>query len=377
MSNYKKTYIIAEAGVNHDGDIKKAYSLVDIAARSGADAAKFQLFIPDLLVTHRAPTATYQANNLGDTQISQLSMLERLALNQEQMLDLAHYCTSKNIDFLCTPFEHTSLKFLSTQTSMRYIKLASGEVTNGPLLLAAARTGLPVILSTGMSTIEEIGTALAVLYYGYTHHEGYPSSLSSFSKSMLPVLNDKVTLLQCVSQYPAPIENTNLLAIQTLRDVFGLPIGFSDHSPGISMATAAAALGACVIEKHFTYDCNAIGPDHAASLTEEELKAMVTAIREVERGRGDGQKTCQAVERNTLSIARRSVVAARPIAAGEIFSETNLICKRPATGEMPPNQLWNLLGKPAKSDYAADDFIRSNELEQCYPCQEKMISDIR
>ncbi|MDX1975785.1 MAG: N-acetylneuraminate synthase [Rickettsiales bacterium] len=356
-------YIIAEAGVNHDGDLQKAHLLVDIAADAGADAVKFQLFVPELLVTGQAPTATYQSKNLKDDAISQQAMLQKLTLPAEAMIELATYCQSKKIDFLCTPFEHQSLKILTERTKMRYLKLASGEVTNGPLLLASARTGLPIILSTGMSNLDEIGIALSILHFGYSHKAGSPQPLSQPTADMLAALKDKVTLLHCVSQYPAPIHLTNLKAMETIAKRFGLPIGLSDHTVGITMSVAAAARGASVIEKHFSYDVKATGPDHSASLSAGELKAMAAAIREVESGLGNGEKHCQAEERNTLSIARRSVVAAYPIEKGEKFSEQNLICKRPATGPVSPNQYWQLLGKPAKSGYAADDFIQADELK--------------
>lgn len=358
-----RTYIIAEAGVNHNGDEKKAFELVDIAVAAGANAVKFQLFSPDEVVTKTAATAQYQAENLNDKNISQHQMLENLKLPDGALLRISEYCKKANIDFLCTPYDHKSLEYLVKNTAMPYLKLSSGEVTNGHFLLTAARTGMPIILSTGMSNIYEIGEALSVLYYGYNYSIGYPKNLYSITPLMLTYLRSKVTLMHCVSHYPASIAGTNLKAIDTLRDIFGLRVGLSDHSLGVNMPIAAAARGACAIEKHFTYDVKASGPDHAASLSPNALKEMVECIREVEQGIGNGEKICQPEEKNTQVAARRSVVAAKVIAKGELFSEENIICKRPSIGGVLPNHLWDLLGKEAQCDYAADDYIDIIELK--------------
>lgn len=355
------TYIIAEAGVNHNGDEKLAFALVDIAVAANADAVKFQLFSPDELVTKTAATAKYQASNLHDEKISQQEMLKKLTLPQGALERLESYCKKSGIDFLCTPFDNASLEYLMKNTQMKYLKLASGEVTNGPFLLAAARTGLPIILSTGMSDIAEISEALSILYYGYNSTAGYPADFS-LTPQMLAYLRKKVTLLHCVSQYPAPIKAMNLKAIDTMLDKFTLPVGLSDHSLGINMAIAAVARGCHMIEKHFTYDVEAAGPDHAASLSASALAEMVSGVREVEAGLGSAEKNCQPEEKNTREVVRRSVVAGAGIAKGEIFSEENLSCKRPATGGIAPNNLWNLLGRKAKRDYIADDFIEAAEL---------------
>ena len=331
-------YIIAEAGVNHDGSEERARQLIDIAADAGADAVKFQLFEPTALVTAGAAKADYQASNLKEGG-NQLEMLQKLALPPEAFVRLAAYCKEKGIDFLCTPFDAQSLDFLVKHTKMPYLKLASGEVTNGPLLKAAAGSGLSVILSTGMSELAEVEEAL-------TYLKGC-----------------EVTLLHCVSQYPAPAEATNLKAMDTLRESFGLPVGLSDHTIGTAVSIAAAARGAGVIEKHFTYDVNAHGPDHKASLSAAQLEEMVAAIRTVELALGDGKKICQPVEENTRAVARRSLVAGAAIRKGETFSEANLACKRPAGGPVAPNGLFALLGKRAKQDYAPDDFIQASELD--------------
>jgi N-acetylneuraminate synthase len=358
-----KTYIIAEAGVNHNGDEQKAFNLVDIAVAAGANAVKFQLFSPNNLVTKKAPTAQYQAKNLNDNNVSQYEMLAKLTLPDGALLRIAEHCKKLKIDFLCTPFDHNSLEYLLKNTSMPYLKLSSGEVTNGHFLLTAARTGMPIILSTGMSNIYEIGEALSVLYYGYNYQIGYPKNLYSITPLMLTYLRSKVMLLHCVSQYPASIIGTNLKAIDTLSDIFGLRVGLSDHSSGINMALAAVARGSCMIEKHFTFDVKASGPDHAASLSPDGLKEMVSCIREVEQGIGNGDKICQSEEKDTQIIARRSVVAAATITRGTIFSEENLTCKRPSLGDVSPNNLWNLLGREAQRDYAVDDFIDIIELQ--------------
>ena len=359
-------YIIAEAGVNHNGSEAKAFELVDIAVEAGADAVKFQLFKPEALVTATAVTAEYQALNLNDTQISQRQMLEKLTLPEGALIRLAQHCAKRNIDFLCTPFDHESLAYLVTHTTMSHVKLASGEVTNGPLLLASARTNLPVILSTGMSSLEEVGIALSVLHFGYNNATGYPAALLPPTPVQLQQLQGKVTLLHCVSQYPAPREATNLRAMDSMRDAFSLPTGLSDHSEGIDVSLMAIARGAVMIEKHFTYDKNAAGPDHKASLLPSELNALIAAIGQPiaddETVLGSPAKRCQSVEEGTRAIARKSVVASAAIAKGEPFSEANLTCKRPASG-LSPNNLWELLGKRALCDYAADDFIAQTELD--------------
>lgn len=363
----QRVYIIAEAGVNHNGSEDKARTLVDIAADSGADAVKFQLFDPQALVTKNAPTAEYQAKNLNDSTISQEQMLQQLTLPKEAYVRLQRYCATKKIDFLCTPFDHGSLDFLVNNTPMPYLKLPSGEVTNGPLLLAAARTGLPIILSTGMAKLEEINIALSILHFGYTQKTGYPLPCPAFA-NMLEDLHGNVTLLHCVSQYPAPKEASNLRVMNLMQQAFGLLVGLSDHTQGFEVALAAVSLGAVMIEKHFTYDTKAPGPDHAASLMPDELKAMVAAIRSgapfaaAPEWLGDGIKRCQPAEESTRVIARKSLVAARPISKGEVFSEQNLTAKRPGNGPLAPNALWSLLGKAAKTDYAPDAFINATEL---------------
>lgn len=364
MKNQQKTtYIIAEAGVNHNGDEALAHELVRIAARSGADAVKFQMFLPESLTTKTAGTAGYQAQNLNDNEISQQNMLKKLCLPNEAFVRIMESCTQHNIDFMCTPFDHASLEYLVANTTMPYLKLSSGDITNLPFLLAVARTKLPIILSTGMATLDEIAEALCIIHFGYNNSQGFPAEQILLNDEMLAYLQDKITLLHCVSQYPAPIESVNLRAMETIFENFGLAVGLSDHTLGITIPIAAVACGATMIEKHFTYDVTAIGPDHIASLSPQGLNDMVSAIRDVEKALGDGDKICQPQEQNTKALARRSVVAAKQIKAGEIFSEENLTCKRPATGDILPNKLWSLFGKTAKQAYSPDDFIAKTELE--------------
>lgn len=362
MSDASHVYVIAEAGVNHDGSEKKAFELIDVAADSGADAVKFQLFRPELLVTGLASQAEYQKRNIKGSPKSERQMLEMLALSPDIMSHLAQHCALRKIDFLCTAFDVESLDYLVANTSMAFIKIASGDLNNGPFLLAAARTGLPIILSTGMSDMDEIATALCILHCGYTRSSGIPSKLSHPTPLMLKFLREKVVLMHSVSHYPAPVHSIHLRAMDTLAETFGLPVGFSDHSLGITLPLAAAARGAMAIEKHFTYDVKAKGPDHAASLSPDALKSMVKALRDVASALGGYEKACQIEETESRITTRRSVVAALAIAQGEEFSELNLACKRPATG-LAPNDLWELLGKTAKRDYAADEMIDPNELE--------------
>ncbi len=356
----RRTYIIAEAGVNHNGSLDHAMRLIDLAVDCGADAVKFQLFVPELLVTASAKTAEYQANNLADHRVSQREMLRSLTLPEGAMATLSRACQQRGIDFLCTPFDLQSLRELLATTTMRYLKLASGEVTHAPLLLAAAQSGLPVILSTGMSSLDEINTALSILHHGIKRASGYPDPSATLRPDTLSALAEHVVLLHCVSQYPAPHPSLNLRAIETLSKAYGLPVGYSDHSMGIMAPVAAVAMGACMIEKHLTYDTSAHGPDHKASLDAATFRQMVEAIRNTEMALGDGTKQCQPQEEDTRQIARRSIVAAAPIRRGELFSADNLVCKRPAGG-ISPNDYWSLLGKASQHDYEADTPLTPDE----------------
>jgi len=358
--------VIAEAGVNHDGDIDRALALVDAAAEAGADVVKFQTFRPAALASRHAPRAGYQiCNDRARQDDSQLAMLQRLALGDDDHFRLHEHCRARGIEFLSSPFDADSARFLIGDMALPRLKLGSGELTNAPLLLQIARSGRPLILSTGMATPEEIRQALGVLAFGYLNEETPPSEpafAAAFARmDGYQVLAWNVTLLHCTSEYPAPFVDVNLRAMDYLRDTFGLPVGFSDHTPGIHMPIAAAARSARVIEKHFTLDRSLPGPDHRASLEPDELQAMVEGIRQVEQALGDGEKRVADSERKNRAIARKSLMAAKPIHAGEVFSGDNLTAKRPGDG-LAPVHYWALLGRPAQHDYAADEAIGKEEL---------------
>jgi len=357
----KPAYIIAEAGVNHNGSLERAIALVDAAAEAGADAVKFQTFRADKLVSRAAPKAGYQIANTG-TDESQHEMIRKLELDEAAHRRLMQHCRSRGIAFLSTPFDLESLAMLVSRFDLSRIKLASGEITNAPLLLVAARSGKPVILSTGMSDLGDVEDALAVLAFGYTCGDAAPS-LAAFAAAYCSdagqsALPDKVTLLHCTTEYPAPLAEVNLRAMETLRQAFGLPVGYSDHTAGIAIAIAAAALGATVIEKHFTLDRNLPGPDHQASLEPEELQQMVRSIRDVEAALGSPVKQPAPAELGNRTVARKSLVAARPVGKGERFSADSLTVKRPGGG-ISPMRYWEWLGKTAERDYQADDQVGS------------------
>lgn len=347
------TFIIAEAGVNHNGRRDLALELVDVAATSGADAVKFQTFAPELLVAGGTEKAEYQKRNTGVCE-DQLSMLRRLALSHNDFRAIKTHAERRGIGILSTPFDLESLTFLVESLDLPQIKLASGTVTHGPLLLAAARTGRPIILSTGMSDLDEIDVALGVLAYGYGG--GTTPCREAFIAADRAILKGKVTLLHCTSDYPARFEDVHLRAMQTLADRFELPIGYSDHTTGIGVAIAAVARGASMVEKHFTLDRTLPGPDHGASLEPGELTAMVLAIREVEIALGAAEKRPRTSEAAVARVVRSSLVALCPIAVGERFTERNLGVKRPGTG-ITPIEYWDWLGRAAARAFAADEII--------------------
>jgi len=356
----QKTFIIAEAGVNHNGSLELAKQLVDVAVQAGADAVKFQTFRAEKVVSSSAPKAAYQCRTTEENE-SQLEMLRKLELSEDQHSELITYCQQKGIQFLSTPFDEISVDLLVRKFDLPLIKIPSGEITNGPFLLFIARTGKPVILSTGMSTLGEVETALGVLAFGYTQPHTKPS-LAAFQAAYASAegqqaLRQKVTLLHCTTEYPAPFEDVNLSAMDTLRAAFGLSVGYSDHTPGIAVPIAAVARGAVVIEKHFTLDRHLPGPDHRASLEPVELKQMVEAIRQVEQALGSGLKIPAASEKkkNTL-VVRRSLVAACPIKKGEQFTRENIAAKRPGDG-CSPMLFWDYIGKWAVKDYLPDEQI--------------------
>lgn len=344
-------FIIAEAGVNHNGDLAKALALVDVAAEAGADAVKFQTFSADRLVSVDAAKADYQKETTGAAE-SQYAMLKKLELTDDDHRKLAERCVERGIEFLSTPFDVESLAFLVGEMGVRLIKIPSGELTNGPLLFAAARTGLPLVVSTGMATMEEIGEALGVIACGLTGAEpGRGAFAAAFaSDAGKKALREKVTILHCTTEYPAPDDETNLAAIETLRDTFWLQAGFSDHTVGIDAAVAATARGAALIEKHFTLDKSLPGPDHAASLSPDELTAMVAACRRVAVMIGDGAKTPTRSESKNSPVARKSLVTTRAIKAGETFGANDLTPRRPGGG-VSPMRYWEWVGAKATRDY--------------------------
>ena len=332
MNDSKRTLIIAEAGVNHNGSLDNARRLIDAAKESGADIVKFQTAKLDSLVSKSAHMAEYQKKNMG-VERSQKDMLRDLILSFDQFRTLAAYCRDVGIRFLSTPFDIDSIYFLNDLQDIW--KVPSGEITNYPYLVEIGKTGKNIILSTGMSTLDEVGQALEVL-----RENGAGG----------------ITLLHCTTDYPTKFEDVNLNAMLTLKERFGLPVGYSDHTQGILVSVAAAAMGATVIEKHFTLDRTMPGPDHKASLEPDELKSMVRAIRDVETARGSFTKAPTEAEMKNRDVARKSIVAARPIRAGEVFGTDNLTTKRPGTGISP--MLWNsVVGKRALRDYEEDELI--------------------
>ncbi|EFC2598027.1 N-acetylneuraminate synthase [Escherichia coli] len=354
------TLIIAEAGVNHNGDEKLAFKLVDAAHKAGADIVKFQTFKAKNLVTAEAVQADYQVANTKK-QESQLEMLSRLELSWEAHHKLVSYCNKLGIEFLSTAFDSESLDFLVNELGVKRLKLPSGELTNAPLILEHARTGCDIIVSTGMATLAEIEAALGVIAFGYTAPEEAVPSIEAFQRAYSSevgqkALKEKVIVLHCTTEYPAPVEEINLRAMDTLRQAFGLPVGYSDHSEGIMIPVAAVARGAVVIEKHFTLDKNMEGPDHKASLEPVELEAMIAAIHQIEKALGNSIKAPTVSEIKNKSVARKSLVAAKTIIAGESFTSDNLAIKRPGTG-MSPYLYWNLINEVSENDYLPGELI--------------------
>ena len=330
-----KTLIIAEAGVNHNGDLALACQLVDVAAAAGADMVKFQTFSADRLVTRDAKKADYQTETTEAAE-TQHAMLRRLELTREMHEALIVHCASRAIRFFSTGFDQEGVDML-VELGLDRFKIPSGEITNLPYVRHVGRYGKPVILSTGMATLREIEAALGVL-----EQAGTP--------------RDQTTVLHCNTAYPTPMADVNLRAMITIRDAFGVAVGYSDHTAGIEVAIAAVAMGATVIEKHFTLDRNLPGPDHKASLEPQELERMVSAIRNIEQALGDGVKRPSASEARNQPITRKSLVAACTIRAGDRFSETNLAVKRPGTGISPMR--WDeVLGRIAPRDFSPNELI--------------------
>jgi len=354
------TLIIAEAGVNHNGSEELAFKLVDAAFEAGVDIVKFQTFKAKKLVTANAKQADYQIENTQKEE-SQLAMLSRLELSYEFHHELVKYCNKLGIEFLSTAFDSESLAFLIDDLGLKFLKIPSGELTNAPLVLQHAQTGADLVVSTGMATLSEVESALGVIAFGYLAEEGAEPSTDAFqaayfSEKGQALLKAKVTLLHCTTEYPAPMNDINLKAMDTLAESFKLKIGYSDHSEGICVPIAAVARGATVIEKHFTLDKGMEGPDHKASLEPDELRNMVEAIRNIELAIGDGVKGPRPSEVKNKAIARKSLVAAKDIAEGELFNANNLDIKRPGNG-MSPYQYWELLDSKARKSYQEGEVI--------------------
>lgn len=330
-----KTLIIAEAGVNHNGDLAIARQLIDVAATAGADFVKFQTFSADTLVTRSAGKADYQTKTTAKDQ-SQHEMIRRLELTRAMHESLIVHCRSRGIAFFSTGFDSASVDLL-VELGLDRFKIPSGEITNLPYLRHVGGYSKPVILSTGMATLGEIEAALVTLEQAGTPRE-------------------RITVLQCTTEYPAPMKDVNLRAMVTIGQAFGVAVGYSDHTPGIEVAIAAVALGATVIEKHFTLDRNLPGPDHSASLEPDELKAMIAAIRNIEKALGDGIKTPSASEVKNKSVVRKSLVAVQAISTGEIFTPVNVGVKRPGTG-LSPMRWDEVIGRAASRDFSPDDLI--------------------
>ena len=331
----RNVLIIAEAGVNHNGDYELAKQLVIKAKEAGADYVKFQTAKPELVISKFAEMAEYQKTNTGKVE-SQLDMCKKIHLKLTDYAPLKAYCEEVGIKFISTPFDLVSIDVLES-LDMDFWKIPSGEITDYPYLVKIAKTQRPVVMSTGMCEVEEIRDALKVLLdNGLT--------------------KDKISLLHCNTEYPTPMKDVNLRAMLELKEEFGVRVGYSDHTQGIEVPIAAVAMGAEIIEKHFTLDHNMPGPDHKASLEPQELKAMVTAIRNIEQAMGDKHKHVSDSERKNIAIARKSIIASKDIKEGEIFSEENLTVKRPGNGINPMR--WNeIIGKTAVRDFTEDELI--------------------
>jgi len=326
-------FVIAEAGVNHNGSLEIAKKLVKAAKEAGADCVKFQTFNANKLVSKYAKKATYQTENT-DTDASQLEMLKKLELSKDEFVQLKKYCDECDIEFMSTAFDIDSIDFLE-EIEMNTWKIPSGEITNLPYLMRIAKLNKPLILSTGMSTMEEVEDAIKIL-----------------TKNN----NSNVTVLHCTTEYPTPFEDVNLNAMITMHNKFGVKVGYSDHTQGIEVPIAAVALGAIVIEKHFTLDRDMVGPDHKASLEPAELHAMIQAIRNIETSMGKGIKNPTKLEKENSKVVRKSIVAARKIKQGEEFTEENLMVKRPGEG-ISPMKWFDVIGKHAKKDFTEEEYI--------------------
>ena len=336
MKKNKKVFIIAEAGINHNGDVAIAEEMIDVAKKAGADAVKFQTFRSEELLTESAPKARYQLDAGGNNE-SQFKMLQRRELNEKMHIDLIKHCKKKNIIFISSPFDLKGIDLLD-KLGIQILKIPSGEVNNLPYLRKIGRLGKKVIISTGMSTLKEVDQALRILV-----------------KSGTPKKN--IVILHCNTAYPTPYKDVNLLAMLTIRNRLKVQVGYSDHTCGMEVSVAAVALGASIIEKHFTLDRNMKGPDHRASVEPFELRSMIKAIRNIEKAMGNGIKKPQASEIKNIKVVRKGMVASRDIKKGEVFTEENIAVKRPATG-ITPMEWDKVIGSLAKKSFFKDEVIK-------------------
>ncbi len=330
-----KTIIIAEAGVNHNGSIENAKNLVDVAEQAGADYVKFQTFKAENIVTVNADKANYQKSLTGIEE-SQFEMIKKLELDKDAHIKVMKHCEGKNVKFLSTPFDNDSIQML-LNLKIPFFKIPSGEITNLPFLECIGSHGLPIVMSSGMSSLKEVSDAVQVL-------------------TSAGAEKDSITILHCNTEYPTPMRDVNLNAMLTIKNELNVKVGYSDHTLGIEIPIAAVAMGASIIEKHFTLDKNLPGPDHAASLEPDELKAMVKGIRNIEIAFGDGKKKPSLSEKKNLPIVRKSIVAKTKIKKGDIFTEGNMSTKRPGTGISPMNW-YELINKKSKKSFNPDDLI--------------------
>ncbi len=348
------TYIIAEIGVNHDGEIAKALELVEAVADSGADAVKIQTFTAETLVSADAPKAAYQLVTTSGEE-SQYEMLKRLELSREDHWVVKEAAKRLGLGFLSTPYDRESLRFLVDELGVDQVKIASSDLTNLPLLLEAGRSGRTVILSTGMATLDEIRRALATLAFGATRPIDERPMRASLTDTVSPAareyLDSSVVLMQCTSQYPAPASEANLRSIATLRDLFGVSVGYSDHTVGVTSAVMSVAYGSSTYEKHFTLDRTAAGPDHSASIEPEDFRALVALIREAETCRGSGVKEPSPSEQPNRFPMRKSLMAARAISAGAVITEADIALMRPEIGDTP-DHYWEWLDRESPRAFA-------------------------
>lgn len=361
----KQLLIIAEAGVNHNGSLQRALEMVDVAVLAGADVIKFQTFSADKLARRDAQLAEYQRTSETDSR-GQWELLKGLELSNDEFATIREHCRAQGIEFLSTGFGIDELEFLIDTLSIPMVKIASGDLTYAPMLFRAGLSGLPTILSTGMTDLAEIGRALRFIAAGYAVGLGLLPPETKPTAAVLEqvwsdpniraVLTDRVTILHCTTEYPAPLNILNLRAMQTIADEFGLAIGYSDHSLGALASTLAVGMGATVIEKHFTLDKTLDGPDHAASLDASELVEFVAQLRAVEIALGSSVKECQPEELSNRAAVRRSLVVTRDVRAGETLTESDLDAQRPAKGRTSFD-FWEVVGTPAAKDYAAGDYL--------------------